>query len=322
MRIIALCLQSAWISPAILAVMDPARNGPPRGLSERVSPVSAGTISNGTERELPIKHWSHSSLMAFLRNPLAWYKRYVELVYDTPSSPAAVVGQAAHRALQHYYSGIAHEGAVDLGLEYLRDVGDFEIQFGKARSKRAKREKRKDMEREYLQAVSFYLERPPKHKVLGVEVVSVAKLDGLPVPIKAVSDLVVESRVQKGAVDIVDHKFIDSFSPMKARKTLYILQAIFNYYTVREMFGKPVNRFLVYECKKRRNRDGSAQLRRLTIEYASCQEEFAVFHRLLRDATEEISRKRIYLPNPSDMFEGENSFDIYRLGLVDAGYPE
>jgi hypothetical protein len=26
------------------------------------------------------------------------------------------------------------------------------------------------MEREYLQAIGFYLERPPKYKVLGVEV--------------------------------------------------------------------------------------------------------------------------------------------------------
>ena len=39
---------------------------------------------------IPIKHWSHSSLMAFLRNPLAWYKRYVEEIYDTPTTPAAV----------------------------------------------------------------------------------------------------------------------------------------------------------------------------------------------------------------------------------------
>jgi hypothetical protein len=37
--------------------------------------------------------------MAFLRNPLAWYKRYVEQVYDTPTGPAAVVGRAAHKAL-------------------------------------------------------------------------------------------------------------------------------------------------------------------------------------------------------------------------------
>src|SRR3989344_4017637 len=87
--------------------------------------------------ELPIKYWSHSSLMAFLRNPLAWYKRYVEKVYDTPANPSSIIGRAAHVALQHFYGGIGKEGAIELGLEYLRNVADFEINFGKAKSRRA-----------------------------------------------------------------------------------------------------------------------------------------------------------------------------------------
>ncbi|HVM73978.1 MAG TPA: hypothetical protein VMU13_03830, partial [Candidatus Paceibacterota bacterium] len=71
------------------------------------------------------------------------------------------------------------------------------------------------------------------------------------------------------------------------------------------------------ECKKRRNADGSSQMKRYIIDFANHQEDFKVFHRLINDATAEISRNRLYLPNPSDMFEGENSFDIYRLGLLD-----
>jgi PD-(D/E)XK nuclease superfamily len=267
--------------------------------------------------KLPIKHWSHSSLMAFLRNPLAWYKRYVEEIYDTPRTPASVVGSAGHVALQHFYSGAGKEIAIQFGLEYMRGIGDFEIDFGRAKTHKAKREKRKIMEQEYLKAISFYLERPPKHKVLGVEVKGVVEVEGLPLPIKSISDLVVASSVEKGAVDIVDHKFVASFSKGGAAKTLFIIQAIFNYYTVRELFGKPVRRFIVYECKKTKNADGSPQMRRYVIDYRDHKEDFAVFHRLLNDATEEISRRRIYLPNPSDMFEGDNSFDIYRLGLVD-----
>ena len=57
-------------------------------------------------------------------------------------------------------------------------------------------------------------------------------------------------------------------------------------------------------------------MRRYIIDFKNCKEEFILFHRLLRDATEEIAHRKVYLPNPSDMFEGENSFDIYRLGLV------
>lgn len=255
--------------------------------------------------------------MAFLRNPLAWYKRYVEEIYDTPSTPASLVGRAGHVALEHFYSGAPKEVAIQQGLEYLRKVGDFEIDFGRAQSTRAKKAKRQEMEQEYLKAVSYYLERPPRHKVLGVEVKGIVDIPGLPLPLKAVSDLVVESRVEKGAVDIVDHKFVAAFSRRGIVKTLFVIQAIFNYYTVKELFGKPVRRFIVYECKKTKNADGSAQLRRHVIDFAAHKDDFAVFHRLINDATAELARERLYLPNPSDMFEGDNSFDIYRLGLVD-----
>ncbi|TSC85525.1 MAG: hypothetical protein G01um10148_911 [Parcubacteria group bacterium Gr01-1014_8] len=284
---------------------------------EGVEPIRAG---------LPITHWSYSSLMCFLRNPLAWYKRYVEKVYDTPSSPAGIIGRAAHVALQHFYGlpvrdrtqtgGIAKGGAIDLGLEYLRNVPDFEVNFGKAKTKREKKEKRASMEREYLQAIGFYLEKPPKYNVVAIEEKSTIKVDGLKLPIRAISDLVVRSAVDKKALDIVDHKFVDSFSSLGGQKTLFIIQAIFNYYTVQNTHGKPVRRFILQECRKRRNADGKSQMRRYIIEYAKCKEEFAIFHRLIRDATAEIARERLYLPNPSDMFEGENSFDIYKLGLA------
>lgn len=264
----------------------------------------------------PIKHWSHSSLVAYLRNPLAWYKRYVEKVYDVPYTPASLIGSAGHVALEHFYLGEKKEAAIQKGLQYLRDVSDFEINFGKAKTRRAKKAKRQAMEQEYVRAVSFYLRRPPKHKVLGVEVKGTVEIAGLPLPIKAVSDLVVASPVKRGAVDIVDHKFVASFSKGGAEKPLFVIQAIFNYYTVSKLFGKPVRRFIVYECRKSKNADGSSQMRRYVIDFKKHKQDFKVFHRLINDATAEIARRRVYLPNPSDLFEGENSFDIYRLGLV------
>jgi hypothetical protein len=269
------------------------------------------------KNKYPIQHWSHSSLMAFLRNPLAWYKRYVELVRDTPSTSASVIGRAAHVALEYFYSGFDKDAALRMGLENLRNVSDFEIDFGQASTVAKRKKKRSLMEREYMQAVSFYLEKPPRHKVLGVEVSGVVKVPGIALPLKAISDLVVESRVERGAVDIVDHKFVASFSKKGRDKTLFVIQALFNYYMVKDLFGRPVRRFVVYECKKTKNADGSPQLRRYEIDFTKCTTEFAVFARLVNEATAEISRVRHYLPNPSDMFEGENSFDIYRLGLID-----
>ena len=173
------------------------------------------------------------------------------------------------------------------------------------------------MEQEYLQAVGFYLEKPPKHKVVGVEVRASAEVSGLALTIKAVSDLVVESKIHTGSLDIVDHKFVDYFSSSGKDKTLFVIQAIFNYYTVREKYGKPVQRFILYELKKRRNIDGSPQMRRYVIDFSEQAEAFKVFKRLINDATKEISSRKVFLPNPSDTFEGENSFDIYRLGLLE-----
>lgn len=264
----------------------------------------------------PIEYWSHSSLLAFLRNPLAWYKRYVKKIYDTPRGPASIVGSAGHLALEHFYKGVPQDTAVEIGLTFLRSIPDFEIQFGAAKTEKAKRAKREAMEREYLQAIGFYLSKPPRHRIVGVEVKGMARVKGHPLPIKAISDLVVESRGNPGGVDIVDHKFVDSFSK-GIEKPLYLLQAIFNYYTVSELYGRPVHRFIVYECKKRKNADGKPQMRRIVIVYKDIQESFELFDRLLRDATEELLLKKRYLPNPSDMFEGEHSFDLYRLRLIE-----
>ena len=254
--------------------------------------------------------------MAFLRNPLAWYKRYVEEVYDTPRTPASIIGSAGHVALENFYSDIEKDIAIEMGLEYLRAISDSDIDFGKAKTRKAQKQKREEMKRDYLQAVNFYLAKPPRHKVLGVEVKGTVKVDGLPLPLKAVSDLVVVSALDKNAVDIIDHKFVASFSK-GAEKPIFAIQAIFNYYTVSMLFNKPVKRFIVYECKKTKNADGGKQLRRHVLNFNELDDEFAVFRRLITDATAEISRRRIYLPNPSDMFEGDNSFDIYRLGLID-----
>lgn len=274
---------------------------------------SGGGVRRGT---VPISHWSHSSLMSYLRNPLAWYKRYVEKIYDQPATPSSVVGRAGHKALENFYGGIAKEGAIALGLEYLRNVPDFEINFGVAKTKAARKEKRAVMEREFLQAIGFYLERPPKHDVVDIEKIAVVAPKGLALPLKAVSDLVVRSRSEKGALDIVDHKFVESFSKLKGQKTLFIMQAIFNYYTVTETYKQPARRFILYECKKSKNKDGSPQLRRYVIEYDKCGAEFELFKRLVNDATDDLAHRKLFLPNPSDMFEGEHSFDVYRMGLV------
>lgn len=145
---------------------------------------------------------------------------------------------------------------------------------------------------------------------------STVEVTGLPLPIKAVSDLVVVSPVDRHGLDVVDYKFVASFSPTKADKSLFVMQAIFNYYTVKKTFGKPVRRFIIHEVKITRNADGRPQVRRYVIDFRTFRREFIVFNRLIRDATLALEGMKVFLPNPSDIFEGENSFDIYRINLA------
>lgn len=272
-------------------------------------------VKKKAKPKLPIAYWSYSGLMAYLRNPLTWYKRYVQKVYDLPRSPSAVIGSAGHYALEQFYGGADKETAIRHGLEQLRACRDEDLNFGVAKTKKAKKAKRASMEREYLQAIGYYLDKPPRHKVVAIEMRGMATVEGLPLPVKAISDLVVESRAEPGALDIVDHKFVDTFSKSGADKPLFMMQAIFNYYTVLEAYGRPVRRFMVIECKKTKNANGRPQLRRYVLDYNDAGEAFAIFHRLITDATAELLVRKSYLPNPSDMFEGEHSFDLYRLGL-------
>ena len=72
-----------------------------------------------------------------------------------------------------------------------------------------------------------------------------------------------------------------------------------------------------YECKKTKNRDGKPQLRSHYIDFQDHQDEFRFFHDLLADATEDLLTRKKFLPNPSDMFEGKQSIEIYRLKLID-----
>jgi hypothetical protein len=96
-----------------------------------------------------------------------------------------------------------------------------------------------------------------------------------------------------------------------------MVQALFNYYTVLAEFKRPVARFIVYECKKKKNKDGRPQVRKHIIDFQKHEEEFVLFHRLLADATKDILTRKLFLPNPSDMFEGNNSLEIYRWGLIE-----
>lgn len=266
-----------------------------------------------------IDYWSYSSMSGLMRNPLNWKKTYVLKVYDNLRSPSSVVGNAGHKALEMYYNGKEAHEAIQAGLDYIDAISDSEINYGKTGT-------REKIINEYTQAINFYFEdMPTYHEIIGVEygiVTDIKTVDGqkLALPAKAKMDLI--TRNSYGEIEIVDHKFVKSYSDGDVDVFGHFLQAMFNYHTIKEKFGEAPKRIIFNECKISKNRDNTPQIQPYTIEFEGQYADFATFYALYDACTRFINRDdAIFLPNPSDIFDGQNSFEIFRSGIIGVDRP-
>lgn len=232
-----------------------------------------------------------------------------------------MVGKAAHKALEQYYKGMDEADAIAIGLEYLRKTTDMQIDFGKTGT-------RQRMLDTYGQAVKFYLEEAETpYKILGVEesiTTPVTRIDGqpLPLPLKAVSDLIYETQLDE--LVILDHKFVYSHSDPDVLDFGKWLQGMFNYHTIKAKYGKAPSRIIYNECKTSKNRDGSPQIQQYIIDFngQGFEQELATFYTLIEAATKQINIAGFqFLPNPNDMFNGNASFELFKQGIIDIDAP-
>lgn len=260
----------------------------------------------------PIEHWTYSSLTLFLRNPHAFKKKFLLRVRDETLKPSTVIGRSAHDALAYFYKGVADESTtIDLGIDYMEKISDIEISYGKTTN-------REKMVKQYMQVMQFYLAESPTYKVIDVEDQHTAPViyngNEFAIPVKAIFDLVVDVSDEHGkdAYDIIDHKFVASYTEPGALDPNKIIQAMTNYYAAWGKYGRPPRAFIARECKKSKNKDGSAQTQNYTIVYDECPQYFTFFIRLLEDATSELMRPdKKFLPNFNDLFDGETTLIEY-----------
>jgi hypothetical protein len=269
--------------------------------------------------EAPIEHWSYSSMTLFLRNRLAFKKKYILKIYDDLYGPAAIVGQAAHKALEAFYNGSPVPAAIESGIAHLNKTPDTGINYGKTGS-------REKILQDYNQAINHYFaEAPEFNEILAVEKSIVQFITGhngeqFAIPAKSFSDLIV--RNENGKIDIVDHKFVSSYSDGEKDKGIYVIQALFNYHTVLAEYGEKPERMIFNECKIAKNSDGSPQLQPYVIEFEQQPEYFALFYNLYNDCTREICKPDIqFLPNFQDAFDGENTFELYKSQIITVDNP-
>jgi len=265
-----------------------------------------------------IDYWSYSSLSQFLRNPLAFKKQYILKIYDNLYSPSAVAGSAGHKALEAYYNGRSIDEAKDIGLDYINNQSDTGINYGKTGS-------REQIITAYNNGINAYFEEMPTyHKILGVEfeiVAPVETVDGkkLALPMKAKMDLITENEL--GEIEVIDHKFVRSYAAGDVDDFSKFIQSMFIYHTVKWKFGKAPARIIFNECKVSKNKNGEPQLQPYTVEFSQMH-DFATFYKLYDAATQNVNLDGFaFLPNPNDIFDGQNSFEVFRSGVIGVDAP-
>lgn len=266
-----------------------------------------------------IDYWSYSSMGTFLRNPLAFKKRYILKVYDDIASPTGVVGKAAHKALETYFNGAEIDEAIKMGLDMIQQTSDSGINYGKTGS-------RQKMLEVYNNAINFYFAEMPKfHEILGVELGITDKIttvtgEELGLPAKGFLDLLVRNEL--GELEIIDHKFVAGYSDGSVENPNHFLQGMFLYHLVKAKYGEAPARIIFNECKTTKNRDNTPQIQPYTLEFKDIIGDAAVFYKLYDGCTRLLANPdMVFLPNPSDMFDGQNSFETFRMGVIGIDRP-
>ena len=271
------------------------------------------------EYAYPIDHWSQSSLLMFLRNQLGFKKTYILKIYDFKNSPATVVGSAGHKALEMFYKGSKPEEAATIALDYVNKIKDDEVKWGKTGS-------RDKIIKDFTSGFNGYLEEAPNYyKIVGVEksITAFIEYQGnkLALPAKCKLDLIVEN--ETGEIDIIDHKFVTSYTGGEEDRGSFIIQAMFSYFTVLAEFGRAPKRIHFNEYKLSKNTNGDSQLQPYTIEFDQHPEYFEIFINLYNTATKVIADpNHLYLPNFQDKFDYDNTtFNDYKAQIITVESP-
>lgn len=259
---------------------------------------------------LPIEHLSYSSLKLLCSNQQQFFKNYILGLFDYQTSVNAAVGKGFHKAMEVYYKTSNMDLAIEEGHNFMLKMKD--IDFGKTGSL-------EKMVKEYYQAIEFFqAEEPTFKEILGVElnITTDKALDGspLPLPIKAVSDLVVKD----GRIKIFDWKVVTAYTDKEDEQPDYIMQSMFNRITVNAKFGEDPESMTFFEIKKSKNSDGAPQIQPYEVVYSKHEEYKNFFGTLYGDAIMTLAdENHRYLPNFADVFSGKEAWKDYTQEIID-----
>lgn len=261
---------------------------------------------------VPIKHLSYSALRCYLSNQQQFFKNYILGIWDNKMSPSATVGKSVHKALEQYYKTKDKNSSIEVGMAFLSTSKDSEIDYGKTGS-------REQMNKDYIQAVNnFFAEEPDFGTILATEQ-SVTTDVGFeteifPLPVKAVTDLVSE---KDGKLLMWDYKVVTSFTDKEEEQPDYIVQALFNFLTIKAKHGKVPYSMTFVEIKKSMNRNGDSQLGFYEVIFEKHLEYCTYFGKLYSGFIRNVSNPSYsYLPNISDMYSGKEAWTDFAAQTI------
>lgn len=267
--------------------------------------------------QLPIDHLSYSAMRTYCANPWQFKKTYLLGLWDNKTSCVGVTGKIFHKFAELLYKGESIDEAQSKAIAILDKIPDDTIEFGKTGS-------RESIVKDFTKAVQFFLqERPEVGKVLGAEVKVTTgfEIGGMeaPLPLKAISDLVADNN----GIWIWDWKVVTSFTDKEEEQPDYIMQAIFNYYTVKSKFGKAPIGMRYFEIKKSQNKNGEPQCQTYEIVYENHPEYFTYFGKMYAGMIRSLANPDlVFLPNFSDMYKGKESWNDFAGEAMDFEMPK
>lgn len=279
--------------------------------------------------QMPIDRLHYSMMTQLLRNPLIFKMKYVFNVYDVKIGTQGMIGRAGHAALKAYYGGDADHiligeleerqaQAIELGHAYIAENAHL-VDFGKTGS-------HESLIKGYSQAMQFYFsEEPQYHEIVICEEKIEAQMKTLegqqfPMPAAGIPDLVHKREDDK--FEIVDTKFVKSFTDPESEDYIKIIQSQFLFFLLLASRGIKAERMVFREIKTTENKGenaGKSQIQDYVIPYDHTQYHF-FFYNIFNDVVSFLRNPNaIFLPNLSDVFDGEQAGLLYAQGLISAG---
>lgn len=266
-----------------------------------------------TDIVLPLDHLSYSSVRLFCSNQQQFFKNYILGIFDYKNSPTATVGKACHKALEHYYKTGNFEKGVEVGLAYLNTLKDADIDYGKTGT-------REQMLKNYTKGVNNYRkEEPNLGNVLGVEVMVTTDKgledEILPIPLKAITDVVSE---KDNLLKMWDYKFVGFHTDKDDEQPDYILQAMWNFITIRAKFGRDPYSMTFLEVKLSENKSGEPQIQPYEIVFDKHPEYKKYMYKIYTEVLTEIANpEKKYLPNFGDYMNGKEAWKDFVADVID-----